>query len=57
MKTILLFVSVIPLLATMGCLVSDRGGHGGRGWHDHGRGEVFVAPRAVEVRTPEVIIR
>ena len=54
MKKILLISSVISLLATTGCLVSD----GGR--HEHARYErhdaVIVGPPVLEVRPPEIIV-
>ena len=55
MKTLFLFIAIISLLATTGCLVSD----GGR-FHDHGYGhrdEVIVGPPVLVVRPPEVIVR
>lgn len=55
MKIILLFICVITLLATTGCLVSD----GGR-YHERGYGHadaVIVGPPVMVVRPPEVIVR
>jgi hypothetical protein len=56
MKMILLFVGVITLLTTSGCIVADGGPH------DHARYEhrsdvVVVGPPVVVVRPPEVIVR
>jgi hypothetical protein len=62
MKKILLLTSVITLLTTSGCLVSDGRGH--EGFHDEDRHEhvehhedVVVAPPVIDVRPPEVIVR
>jgi hypothetical protein len=59
MKRILFSISIITLLTTTGCLISE----GGR--HDHFRAhggieshsEVIVRPPVVEVRPVEVIVR
>jgi hypothetical protein len=51
MKTILLFACVITLLTTTGCFFPGRGGHR---WHE--RGELNVAPSAIVVRAPAVIV-
>jgi hypothetical protein len=55
MKIILLMSAVISLLATTGCLVSDRGRHEHARYED--RGAVIVGPPVVEVRPPEIIVR
>jgi hypothetical protein len=55
-KIILLFVCVITLLATGGCLVSDGGRYHDRGGYGH-RDEVIVGPPVLVVRPPEVIVR
>lgn len=61
MKKILLLISAISLLATTGCIVSDRRHHDA--FHDEDRHEhvehhedVIVAPPVVDVRPPEVIV-
>jgi hypothetical protein len=61
MKKILLLTSTITLLATSGCLVSDGRRH--ESFRDEDRHEyvehhedVVVAPPAVDVRPPEVIV-
>lgn len=55
MKIILLFICIMSLLATTGCLVAE----GGR--HDHARyehhDEVIVGPPVLVVRPPEIIVR
>lgn len=53
MKKILLFTCVIALLTTTGCFFPGRGGGGD--WHGR-RGDADVAPAAVAVRTPEVVV-
>jgi hypothetical protein len=59
MKNLLLLTSVITLLTTTGCLVSEGGGHGH--YRGHGRYEshsaVIVGPPAVVVRVPVVEVR
>jgi hypothetical protein len=53
MKMILLFICVITLLSTTGCLVEEGGRHGGY----EGHSEVIVGPPPVVVRAPEVVVR
>jgi hypothetical protein len=55
MKKILLFIGVISLLTTTGCLVSD-GGRGGHARYEH-HDEAIVGPPAVVVHAPEVVVR
>ena len=55
MKKILLFICLLALLSTTGCLVRE-GGHGGHAGYRH-HDEVIVGPPVVVVRPPEVIVR
>jgi len=50
-KLFLFLAGVATLITTTGCFFPGRGGGH---WHD--RGEVIVAPSAVAVQTPEVLI-
>jgi hypothetical protein len=62
MKRFLLLTSVITLITTSGCLVSDgerRGhyrGHEGRE-HFERQADIVVTPPLVVVRPPEIIVR
>ena len=55
MKNIVLLISVLTLIATSGCLVSEGGGHRHGGYER--RSAVIVGPPVIVVRPPEVIIR
>jgi hypothetical protein len=61
MKKILLLISVVSLIATTGCLVSDGRRHGdyheAHDEHFEHHETVVVAPPAVIVRPPEIIVR
>ena len=62
MKKILLLVSAITLITTSGCLVSDDRRHEhfrGEETHEHyeRHEDVVVAPPAIVVRPPEIIVR
>jgi hypothetical protein len=61
MKRILLLTSIVTLLATSGCLVRDGREHGEyreeRPEHFEHHEEVIVAPPAVVVHPPEIIVR
>jgi len=55
MKIILLFIGVIALLSTSGCVVADDG-RGRHARYEH-RDAVIVGPPVLVVRPPEVIVR
>jgi hypothetical protein len=55
MKKILLFAGLIALLATSGCIVPEREGHG-REVHERHE-EVIVGPPVIVARPPEIIVR
>jgi hypothetical protein len=55
MKMILLFIGLIALLSTSGCIVADDGRDRHARYEHHD--DVIVGPPVVVVRPPEVIVR
>jgi hypothetical protein len=55
MKMVLLFIGVIALLSTSGCIVADDGRDRHARYEHHD--DVIVGPPVVVVRPPEVIVR